>query len=116
MERRRHPRGKSLYGGIIAFNNRQSTLSCVIRNFSTAGAKIALNQTVLLPNEFDLSVARKEKSFRARLVWRNELEAGLQLIDNVRSDVVSLEVARMMRTRKAENEMLRQRVTELSGE
>jgi hypothetical protein len=114
MERRRHPRGKSLYGGVIAFNARQSTVDCVVRNFSAHGAKIEMAGTALLPDEFDLSIARKDTSFRARLIWRNALEAGVQFTADDRSGIVSLDAARMRRKRKAEIERLRRRVSELT--
>ncbi|MGA7807710.1 PilZ domain-containing protein [Bradyrhizobium sp.] len=114
MERRRYPRGKSFYGGVIAFNARQSTLDCVVRNFSSAGAKIAMSGTVLLPDEFDLTIARKEGTFRARLVWRDGLEAGLRFTSDDDSRVISLDVSRKLRMRKAEIARLQRRVSELT--
>jgi hypothetical protein len=114
MERRRHPRGKSLYGGVITFNARQSTVDCVVRNFSAHGARIEMAGTALLPDEFDLAIARKDTAFRARLIWRNALEAGVQFTADDSSGVVSLDAARKLRKRKAEIEQLRRRVSELT--
>jgi len=114
MERRRHPRGKSLYGGVIIFNARQSTVDCVVRNFSAHGAKIEMAGTALLPDEFDLSIARKDTSFRVRLIWRNALDAGVQFTADDKSGVVSLDAARKLQRRKAEIERLRRRVSELT--
>jgi hypothetical protein len=114
MERRRHPRGGSLYGGVIIFNARQSTVDCAVRNFSAHDAKIEMAGTALLPDEFDLAIARKDTSFRVRLIWRNPLDAGVQFIDDDSSGVVSLDAARMLRKRKAEIERLRRRVSELT--
>jgi PilZ domain len=114
MERRRYPRGKSFYGGVIAFNARQSTIDCVVRNFSSAGARIAMSGTVLLPDEFDLTIARKEASFRARLVWRDGCEAGLQFTTDDDQRVVSLDVSRKLQKRRAEIERLKRRVAELT--
>jgi hypothetical protein len=115
MERRRYPRGKSLYGGVIAFNARQSTVDCVVRNFSAHGARIEMAGTALLPDEFDLAIARKDTSFRVRLIWRNALHAGVQFTDDDRSTVVSLDAARKLRKGKAEIERLRRRVSELTN-
>jgi hypothetical protein len=114
MERRRYPRGKSLYGGVIAFNARQSTIDCVVRNFSADGAKIAMSGTVLLPDAFDLTIARKEASFRARLVWCDKAEAGVQFTADGEPRVVSLDASRRLQKRKAEIQRLRQRVAELT--
>ena len=115
MERRRYPRGKSFYGGVITFNARKSTIDCVVRNFSLAGAKIAMTGTVLLPDVFDLGVPRKEAFFRAHLVWRNSDEAGVAFDTIGSPDVVSLDAARLLRQRKAEISRLRRRVSELSN-
>jgi hypothetical protein len=38
LERRQFPRSRVYYGGMVAFNARQSTLACVVRNFSDHGA------------------------------------------------------------------------------
>ncbi len=114
MERRRYPRGRSYYGGVVAFNARKSTIDCIVRNFTYAGAKIAMTGTVLLPDSFDLSIARKETAFRARLVWRNHAEAGVAFETTGSPDVISLDVARKLHAGKAEIIRLRQRVSELS--
>lgn len=115
MERRRYPRGRSYYGGVIAFNARKSTIDCVVRNFSHAGARIAMTGTVLLPDSFDLAITRKDTAFRAHLVWRNDAEAGVAFETIGSPDVVSLDVARKLQLRKAEVMRLRRRVSELSN-
>ena len=114
MERRRYPRARSYYGGVIAFNARKSTIACIVRNFSLAGAKIAMTGTVLLPDSFDLTIARRDTSFRARLVWRDNFEAGVTFDPTGSPAVVSLDVARKLHLRKAEIMRLRRRVSELS--
>jgi hypothetical protein len=108
MERRRYPRGRSYYGGVIAFNARKSTIDCVVRNFSVAGA-------VLLPDSFDLAITRKNTAFCAHLVWHNDAEAGVAFDTIGSPDVVSLDVARRLQQRKAEIMQLRRRVSELSN-
>jgi hypothetical protein len=115
MERRRYPRGRSYYGGLIAFNARKSTIDCVVRNFSHAGAKIAMTGAVLLPDNFDLAIACKDTAFRAHLVWRSKSEAGVAFETMGSPDVVSLDVARKLQLRKAEVMQLRRRVSELSN-
>jgi hypothetical protein len=115
MERRRYPRGRSYYGGVIAFNARKSAIDCVVRNFSRAGAKIAMTGAVLLPDSFDLAITRKDSGFRAHLVWRSDSEAGVAFETIGSPDVVSLDVARKLQLRKAEVMRLRRRVSELSN-
>jgi len=50
IERRRSARARVIYGGVIAYNGRQSTVDCVIRNFSPDGAKVEFHNAALLPD------------------------------------------------------------------
>jgi hypothetical protein len=44
IERRQSARARVMYGGVIAYDKRQSTTNCVIRNFSEDGAKVEFRQ------------------------------------------------------------------------
>jgi len=76
-ERRKAVRARTLLGGVIAFNSRASTMDCQVRNLSSAGAKVTFTNTAVVPDQFDLMIARKERSFRARVIWRAPNEAGI---------------------------------------
>ena len=80
-ERRRTVRNRTFLGGVVAFNKGRSAIDCLVRNFSTDGAKVVFADTVLVPDAFDLAVARKERTFRARMVWRLENEVGVAFAD-----------------------------------
>jgi hypothetical protein len=77
LERRQHPRNRVYYGGMVAFNARNSTLDCLVRNFSPRGAKIEFENSAILPDRIDFEVARRGLSCLARLVWRDQNTAGL---------------------------------------
>jgi hypothetical protein len=77
IERRRSARARVIYGGVIAYNGRQSTLDCVIRNFSPDGAKVEFHNSALLPDVIELQIAAKSRSFPAKISWRQANEAGL---------------------------------------
>jgi len=64
------PRLKALIAARIAFNNGQSTLDCLIRNLSDTGAKLIVSAAGTLPECFDLIVAPKSLTRRARIAWR----------------------------------------------
>ena len=66
-ERRKIARSRTFLGGVIAFNQRKSSMDCQIRNFSTAGAKVTFANTAVVPDQFDLTIAHKERSYRARM-------------------------------------------------
>ena len=80
FERRKSARSRTYFGGVIAFNKRSSTMNCHVRNISPAGAKVALTNAAVIPDQFDLSIAQKARSYRARMVWRGANEAGIAFL------------------------------------
>jgi PilZ domain len=115
-ERRQLPRNRVYYGGFVAFNDRNSTLACVVRNFSASGAKIEFENPALVPDEVDFTVARKGLSCRARLIWRDRYAAGLMFSDPEASDIVPLEWARKLRASERINRQLKSRLDQLRSE
>ncbi|HZP69052.1 MAG TPA: PilZ domain-containing protein [Pseudolabrys sp.] len=108
-------RSRTLLGGSIAFNNRASTMDCQVRNLSQGGAKVTFTNTAVVPDQFDLTIANRQRSFRARMVWRAPNEAGVAFLSEYDHDVpVPLELARRLRDCEAENAALRRRVAQLS--
>jgi hypothetical protein len=67
LDRRQLPRNRVYYGGMVAFNGRNSTIACVVRNFSMYGAKIEFECAALVPDEVDFEIARRAISCTARL-------------------------------------------------
>ncbi|MGB8125444.1 MAG: hypothetical protein WCF50_17285 [Pseudolabrys sp.] len=51
-----------------------------MRDFSATGARVQLTNTAIVPDQFDLTIARKERSFRASMVWRSVNEAGVAFL------------------------------------
>src|SRR5215470_4362493 len=117
LERRHHPRDRVYYGGMVAFNARNSTLDCVVRNFSQRGAKIEFENSALLPDRVDFEVVRKGLACRARLVWRDCNSAGLVFREEHEADnVVTLDWARKLRASKQANRRLKSRLDQLLSE
>lgn len=81
LERRQHFRSRALLGGSLAYNNRTSVMSCVVRNITPAGAKISVDHVAVLPDEFDFSLPRRDERRRARVVWRKGDAAGLAFVN-----------------------------------
>ena len=86
LDRRQHPRNRVYYGGMVAFNARNSTLACVVRNFSQRGAKIEFENSAMLPDRVDFEIERRGLSCQAHLVWRDRNAAGL-VFSNVQEAV-----------------------------
>ena len=115
QERRTATRRRTFLGGVLAFQGRYATLDCTIRDLTDTGARIAVDGSAILPDEFDFTITRDDRSFRARLVWRSAEAAGLALNTADMSRVLPLDWARKLRLREKENADLRRRVADLSS-
>lgn len=74
-------RVRSFLRAQIIFNNRMSTIDCIIKNISATGARIALNDTLALPTEFDIYIPQKGRGHHARLIWRDKVSIGVEFTD-----------------------------------
>ncbi len=84
MRKERHSlRSKSFLKATVRSYNRNATFDCVVRNISLSGAKLELDQTLVLPQEFELDVPQRGALFRCELKWRKEGGAGVRFKDSV---------------------------------
>jgi hypothetical protein len=113
-ERRRDQRLRTYLGGRITFNNRFSTMDCLVRNMSRKGARLVFAGPVVLPFEFDIQIHNKGESRTGRVVWCSETHVGISLVEPECATVVSIETARRIRKLEAERDALARRVAELS--
>ena len=114
QERRKAIRNRSLLGAIINFNKRSSSLDGVVRNFSSDGAKIVFPNTVNVPNEFDLQIAWKERTYRAHMMWRSASEVGVSFaVPETQPTVIPLDLARRLKECETAKAALRRRVEQL---
>jgi hypothetical protein len=117
LDRRQRFRGRVCYGGLITFNARQSTLTCVVRNFSPLGARIEFDQPALLPDEIDFAILRKSLTCQARIVWRNDREAGLAFRNPKQTSApIPLDWAIRLRASERDRKELRRRIEQLRSE
>ena len=52
-------------------------VKCVIRDQSAGGARLVFRGVAVLPEEFDVAEAGGRRIRRARLVWRDQKQAGV---------------------------------------
>ena len=117
VERRKQPRSRVYYGGIVAFNARNSTLACVVRDFSQFGAKIEFENSALVPDEVDFEIERKGICCTARMVWRERFAAGLAFSKlSETAGVIPLDWARKLRASERANRQLQARLDQLRSE
>lgn len=65
------------------FVGRQPSRSCIVRDISASGARIALDGALELPNEVILVIGQNARRYRARVAWRSEHEAGLCFLSEI---------------------------------
>lgn len=117
QEHRATERVRSFLRAQIVFNNRMTTIECIIKNYSAAGAKIALNDTLAVPTEFDVYIPAKQRNHHARLVWRDKDAIGVNFIEAgdaaEKKPTTSVGVDRV-RELELQNAELKSRIRELS--
>ena len=101
-ERRQSDRRKTYLGGTIIFNSNGSTIDCLVRNLSSAGAMIEIDSFSHPPGEFHFEVGKR--GHRAMIAWRNATRAGITFAASA-SEPISIEWSR--RLKKCEAEKLR---------
>ncbi len=76
-ERRKASRTKSFLRGRILFNNRQSGVDCLVRDYSEQGARLIFSDTAGIPGMIELHVPQKDQTLRAHVQWRRSKEVGV---------------------------------------
>jgi hypothetical protein len=116
IDRRQSARARVIYSGVIAYDERRSTMNCVVRNFSEEGVKVEFDNTALLPDEIDLLIAKKSRAFNAKIVWRSDREAGLAFRSNGANLPIPLDWARRFRASESERRKLKGQIAQLLSE
>jgi hypothetical protein len=115
IERRKNPRLRTFFGGVIAFNRRSSTMDCLVRNFSDRGAKVTFTDTATVPDEFDLTIQRKERAFGPDGVALEGRGRGRVPRSRRSLRAHPARLGRRVRDCRAENAALKRRVAQLSS-
>jgi hypothetical protein len=76
-ERRTSSRKKAFLQGRIFFNNRRTSIDCLIRDLSEQGAKLKFSSAVVTPDLIELYIPNKDESYRARVQWRAAEDIGV---------------------------------------
>ena len=76
-DKRRAPRKRILKGATIAFNDRSSTMSCVVRDISDTGARLRLTKGQVVPSRFELFIDIDGIEVPCAVAWRRGDEVGV---------------------------------------
>ena len=83
LERRKSPRRQIFKFGTLRCGD-LAKLS-VVKNMSSAGAMVAVENSFDVPEEFDLDIEANLLSRRCRVAWKNSKQLGLKFINSIRS-------------------------------
>jgi hypothetical protein len=120
-ERRVSLRQKSFLQGRIYFNNRRSSIDCLVRDYSEIGARLKFSETATVPEAIELYIPNREEMHRARVEWRSGDEMGVSFGDEMRSPSIAPDTGQndlMVRVQRLEAEVaaLRRVVNEMRAE
>lgn len=77
---RKAERVRSFMSAQVMFNSAPA-IDCLVKNFSTAGVRLEISDGMPLPNEFELNIPHKGRTYHARVAWRGEGIVGAEFID-----------------------------------
>lgn len=115
-ERRQAARIRTFIGAKAIFNQRQSTLDCMVRNQSDDGALLVFPGSVALPELFELYFPLKRESRMVRSRWRDGERIGVSFAASTkRHDApIPLDLVRRLRLLEQENAALKARIAQLT--
>ena len=76
-DRRTILRHKTFIQGRIYYNNRLSTIDCIVRDIGENGGRLEVPETVGLPDVFELYLPTKDEYFHATVEWRKGNSVGI---------------------------------------
>ena len=117
LDRRESVRDKVIYGGVAEIGERGATRDCVVRNISEKGASIEFSNVIKLPKEkISLTIARKGRSFLARVVWWRDNFVGVAFSSEKPYDLPVSDLEERLRKSELKKRQLQRRIKELLGD
>jgi hypothetical protein len=116
LDRRQSVRDKVMYGGVAEIGERGATRDCIVRNISDRGATIEFSNVVELPKEqISLRIARKGRSFLAKVIWWRDNFVGVAFRAESPAEPVS-DLEERLRKSEIKKRQLQRRIKELLGD
>jgi hypothetical protein len=117
LDRRQSARDKVIYGGVVDIGEHGATRDCVVRNISENGARIEFSNVVKLPKEqISLTIARKGRSFLAKIIWWRDNFVGVAFRSEGPSELPVSDLDERLRKSEQRKRQLERRINELLGE
>lgn len=80
QERRAHPRHKVYKGARAVFSAEWAGVNCIVRDVSSAGARLYCEEAALLPSRFQLVLTADREMCDVRVVWRSRNLLGVAFL------------------------------------
>ncbi len=114
-DRRESVRDKVMFGGVAEIGEHGTTRECIVRNISDKGATIEFSSVVELPKEqLSLRIARKGRSFMAKVVWWRDNFVGVAFRAESPAEPVS-DLGERLRKSEIKKRQLQRRIDDLLG-
>jgi hypothetical protein len=113
LDRRQSTRDKVIYGGVAKVDESSASRDCVVRNISETGANLEFSNDFRLPKEqMLLTIARKGRSFLAKIVWWRDNFVGVAFNAETPSAPVS-DIEERLRKSEIKKRQLQRRIKQL---
>jgi hypothetical protein len=117
LDRRQSTRDKVIYGGVAKVDDSGATRDCVVRNISDKGASLEFSNLVRLPKEqMSLTIARKGRSFLAKIIWWRDNFVGVAFKAETPYEFPVSDLEERLRKSEQKKRQLQRRIKELIGE
>src|SRR6476646_2261247 len=115
-DRREIVRDKVMYGGVAEIGDHGATRECIVRNISDNGANIEFSNDFQLPKEqLSLRIARRGRSFLARVIWWRDNFVGVAFRAESPAEPVS-DLEERLRKSEIKKRQLQRKIDELLGD
>jgi PilZ domain-containing protein len=117
LDRRQSGRDKVIYGGVAEIGENGASRDCVVRNISEKGAKLEFSNAVKLTKErISLTIARKGRSFLAKVIWWRDNFVGVAFSSEPPFELPVSDIEERLRKSEQKKRQLQRRIKELIGE
>jgi PilZ domain len=117
LDRRQSARDKVIYGGVAEADEHGTTTDCLVRNISEQGASLEFSSAVKLPKgQISLTIARKGRSFLAKIIWWRDNFIGVAFSGATRSELPASDLEERLRKSELKKRQLQRQIKELIGE
>jgi len=112
-DRRHSPRDKVIYGGVAEIGEGGATRECVVRNIS----RIEFSNIIKLPRQpISLTIARKGRSFLAKIIWWRDNFVGVAFSPETSSELPVSDLEERLRKSEQKKQQLQRRIKQILDE